>query len=99
MKCYNYVPLLVHYILPTSDFLKYLCYSRDKTNLFIVSFVRFIISLIIYQYCSDLSNVKIGNFTGTSIKYYTLVYILVNFCILVYVYHKRQKYPQKDEDE
>lgn len=93
-ECYTYVYKFTDIFVPPIDIFKYLCESYDKTNLFLISFMRVLVILfIIYIYydITKLNNIWIFG-------YFSLViYMVINIIILFIIMLKNQKIEKKPQ--
>lgn len=77
--CYAYEYNLIDLLIPSVSVYHTLCYSVDKTQLFLVSLLRCIISLILFKYSFDYFG-----FTG-GYRYLTIVLVTLSLINLVYI--------------
>ena len=90
--CSVYEPQIWHIFLPPFKVFSYLCSSYDKSYLFITSFIRTIIYIIITKLYYDYIKMEDYGETG-----FTILIILcsINLIMLFYVILKTQKYAKK----
>jgi len=92
MSCVNYDFNISHLIFPSRDIYRTLCYSQDKTNLFLVSFFRLVFYIILYSYISDLN---MQNDEKKYVNMVAFVLVLVNTIYLMISYRKQQKFDKE----
>ena len=73
IDCISYVPSTLELFIPSDAIFSTLCVSTDKTSLFIMSFIRLLVYIILYYVIDDMINYE---------KYKTLQYLLV---IMIFV--------------
>ena len=81
--CYKYIIKFNDYFFPSLDIFYPLCFSYDKTRLFIVSFIRIFIYIFLFDY---IQNVTFENKNTKEIIIYILnIVILINMIYLFIV--------------
>jgi hypothetical protein len=88
IECFTYNYKLWHLFVPPTDTLKFLCVSTDKTNMFLVAFVRTFISMVITKIYYDVFGMN-----GNAIILFVLLvfYNIFNLFVLLYITAKVQK--------
>jgi len=88
--CFNYDYKIWHFIIPPTQTIYKLCISSDKTKLFLVTLMRFIIVLYLFDffYTNNLIRFKTTSF----FKYFGFIFLLLcfifNLIILILVFIK-----------
>ena len=91
-KCDNYRYNIIDFLIPPITTFTKLCKSTDKTYLFMISFARLALFIIITKLYYDLY-VENNNFD--LIFEVLSFYSIINAIILMYVISKNQIYPKK----
>ena len=88
--CYKYIIKFNDYFFPTFDIFYPLCFSYDKTRLFIVSFVRIFIYIFLFDF---VQNIQFKNKTTKETIIYVLnIIIIIN---MIYLFIVMLKTPLK----
>jgi hypothetical protein len=97
-KCNNYKMKLIHLLLPPSDTFSKVCISYDKTYLFIITFSRIILFLILTKLYYDILGLKDETkwMTYQIGFWFLFVYMCINILFLIIVITKKQRIPKKD---
>ena len=95
-KCNLYKFTIWQLLLPSSNIYNTLCISYDKTYLFIVSFIRICILLIISKYYYNYFNLNNNNWNKDILFIFISFYTLINIILLFIIMLKTQKYPKEN---
>jgi hypothetical protein len=89
--CIKYEPGVIDYIFPNIAFIYKLCLSKDKTKLFLVSFIRLIFITIIFFILRafNLIELNLNKLFKTSFYGFILSYLIINFIYLIIVVFKQ----------
>ena len=91
-SCCPYIIKFRNYFFPSFDIFNTLCMSYDKTRLFIVSFIR----LLIYLYIFDIVNsIKLSDVElKKTINYFFHIMIIINIFYLLIIILKQVESPK-----
>lgn len=88
-KCVSYVPNLLDFLIPQIEILDKLCISHDKTYLFLVSFMRCVIYMLLTKLYYDTFGIK------NDFSYLTflvlVIWCIVNIAFMIIVMFKQTK--------
>jgi hypothetical protein len=77
-ECVEYYPKMYEYFFPSPIILKKLCVKADRTGLFIVSFIRMLVYILIYFIIATIVDYN----KYLSIRIFMLMLILINLIYL-----------------
>ena len=100
-SCYTYNFNMIHLILPPIDTFRKLCISYDKTYLFITTFFRITIFLVISKIYYDLLELnKDENWNDYKVGFLSFfIYACINILLMFIILFKTQRYPKIDKED
>ena len=90
-SCVSYLPSTYEYIFPSPIIFQTFCISHDRTDLFIVSFIRLVLWVLLYIVVRELVDPdKIDENIWTGIRYMFYIIIGINILYLGMVVLQKQ---------
>lgn len=86
ITCQSYEQSIYELFLPSPVIFSSLCFSQDKTNLFICSFIRLIFYLIIYYVIIDIC--KNNDYKNSNIDNFFITMIIINVIYIGFIVTK-----------
>jgi len=93
--CIGYTPKVWDYIVPPIRIFNSVCFSHDKTRMFLISIVRLAVYMGILFTVLDNNREKPKEIYKQIIYYLVTVCIIINISALLVIIIKAPKYPKK----
>lgn len=91
-KCYAYSFSLRDVLLPSSNVFDKLCYSYDKTNMFLSNTLRLILYMLLIKLVID--GLDTDKFLGKSLLILFGFIVIITLIMIIIILFKQQKYPK-----